>query len=166
VWANPIILRVPTPLSHAAVGYALGVWAQRGFPVKRVCIAAAACAALPDIDVLAAPLIAHRGITHSLLFAFTTAALATVLFFRGQGGWIFVVLSVALLSHSVLDAFSSYSVGLAFFAPFSDQRYRFVWTPLGHPADRLSYQLLQEVLVVLIPALLAIWLGFRIRRAT
>jgi inner membrane protein len=156
---------VPTPLSHATVGYALGVWAQRGVPAKRVCIAAAACAALPDIDVLASPLFAHRGITHSLLFAFTAAALATILFFRGRDRWIFVVLSVALLSHSLLDACSSYSVGLAFFAPFSNQRYRFVWTPLGDPAGRLSHQLLQEGLVVLLPALVAIWLGLRIRRA-
>jgi inner membrane protein len=147
------------------VGYALGVWSQRGIPVRRVCVAAAACAALPDIDILASPLIAHRGITHSLLFALTAAALATVLFFRARGRWIFVVLSVALLSHSILDAFSSYSVGLAFFAPFSDQRYRFVWTPLGDPAGRLSHQLLQEGLVVLVPALVAIWLGLRIRRA-
>ena len=147
------------------MGYALGVWSQRGIPVRRVCVAAAACAALPDIDILASPLIAHRGITHSLLFALTAAALATVLFFRARGRWIFVVLSVALLSHSILDAFSSYSVGLAFFAPFSDQRYRFVWTPLGDPAGRLSHQLLQEGLVVLVPALVAIWLGLRIRRA-
>jgi inner membrane protein len=147
------------------VGYALGVWSQRGIPVRRVCVAAAACAALPDIDILASPLIAHRGITHSLLFALTAAALATVLFFRARGRWIFVVLSVALLSHSILDAFSSYSVGLAFFAPFSDQRYRFLWTPLGDPAGRLSHQLLQEGLVVLLPALVAIWLGLRIRRA-
>jgi inner membrane protein len=156
---------VPTPISHAAVGYALGVWTQRDIPLRRVCVAAAACAALPDIDVLASPLIAHRGITHSLLFAFIVAALATVLVFRGHGRWTFVVLSVALLSHSVLDAFSSYSVGLAFFAPFSDERYRFGWTPLGDPAGRLSYQLLQEALVVLLPALLAIGLGLRIRRA-
>jgi len=147
------------------VGYALGVWTQRGLPVRRVCIAAAACAALPDIDVLASPLIAHRGITHSLLFAFTAAVLATVVFFRGQGRTSFVVLCVAVLSHSVLDAFSSYSVGLAFFAPFSDERYRFVWTPLGDPAGRLSYQLLQEALVVLLPALLAIGLGLRLRGA-
>ena len=115
--------------------------------------------------MLASPLIAHRGITHSLLFAFTAAALATALFFRGRGRWIFVVLTVALLSHGLLDACSRYSVGLAFFAPFSDQRYRFVWTPLGDPAGRLSYQFLQEGLVVLVPALLAIWLGLRIRRA-
>ena len=147
------------------MGYALGLWTQRAIPLRRVCVAAAACAALPDIDVLAAPLIAHRGITHSLLFAFTAAALATALFFRGHGRRIFAVLCVALLSHSFLDAFSSYSVGLAFFAPFSDERYRFLWTPLGDPAGRLSYQLLQEVLVVLLPALLAIRLGLRIRRA-
>jgi hypothetical protein len=92
------------------------------------------------------------------------AALATVLFFRDRQG-MFVLLLVALLTHSVLDGFSSYSVGLAFLAPFSPQRYRFLWTPLGDPAGRLPHQLLQEALVVLLPVALAIVLGLRTRRA-
>lgn len=130
-----------------------------------MCIAAAACAALPDIDVLGAPLIAHRGITHSLMFAVAAAALTTALWFHGRRR-VLVVLSAALLSHSFLDALSSYSVGVAFLAPFSDVRYRFLWTPLGDPAGRLSRQLVQDVWLVLVPALLATWLGLRLRRAT
>lgn len=130
-----------------------------------MCIAAAACAALPDIDVLGAPLIAHRGITHSLMFAVAVAALTTALWFHGRRR-VLVVLSAALLSHSFLDALSSYSVGVAILAPFSDVRYRFLWTPLGDPAGRLSRQLVQDVWLVLLPALLATWLGLRLRRAT
>ena len=170
MWANPIILRVPTPLSHAAVGYALGVWAPRGLPVRREWLAAAACAALPDIDVLGAPLVAHRGITHSLLFALVAAVVVAIVFFPRNGSLsrssVMIVLGLALLSHSCLDALSSYSFGVEFFAPFSDQRYRFLWTPLGDPGGRLSRQLLQEALVVLLPAVLLGWLGLKRHRAT
>jgi len=158
---------VPTPISHAAVGYALGLWTQRGVPVRRVSLAALACAILPDIDVLASPFVAHRGITHSLLFAVGAAALATVLLFprASPRRRILLVLLAALLSHSLLDALTTYSRGIAFLAPFSDQRYRFVWTPLGVSDGRLSRQLMQEALLVFIPALLAAWAGRRVRRS-
>lgn len=152
---------MPTPVSHAAVGYALGVWSQRRLPISRVSVAAAICAALPDIDVLGAPYIAHRGITHSLLFVITVTALARLVF-SPRKTW--PLLGLALLSHSLLDALSTYSVGIAFFAPFSSARYRFLWTPLGDPQGRLVHQLEQEVFLVLLPALLAIGLGLRARR--
>jgi inner membrane protein len=167
---------VPTPLSHAAVGYALGAWIQPGRPSARVCIAAAACAALPDIDAFGwalhisdASTFAHRAITHSLAFALGGALLATAAFFHGRT-WaqnrarIAITLSLALLSHSCLDALSTYSLGVEFFAPFSHHRFRFPWTPLGGVRASLAAQLVQETVVVLIPALLAAWLGFRMRR--
>jgi len=161
---------VPTPVSHATVGYALGIWTQRGAPVRRVCVAAAACAALPDIDVLFSPFVAHRAITHSLTFAVVIALLATGMLFPGIK-WregrrrVALVLGIAMLSHSTLDALSHYSYGIEFFAPFSAQRYRFLWTPLGDPEGRLSHQLLQEALVVLLPALVAVAVGLRVKRA-
>lgn len=160
---------MPTPISHAAVGYALGIWTQRGVPMRRVCLAAAVCAALPDIDLLFAPYIEHRAITHSLTFAFVIALLAPGIVLPGvtwREGWrLAAVLGIATLSHSFLDALSQYSYGIAFVAPFSDERYRFLWTPLGDPAGRLSRQLLQETLVVLFPALLLVWLGFRTKHS-
>ena len=166
----PDLLKVPTPISHATVGYALGLWTQRAPPVPRVCIAAAACAALPDIDLLFSSVIEHRAITHSLAFAFVIALVSAAVVPPGTNGqqsrWrIAVVLGLATLSHGFLDALSSYSYGIEFFAPFSNQRYRFPWTPLGDPAGRLSRQLVQEGLVVLLPALLAVWLGRRVRRS-
>jgi inner membrane protein len=166
---------VPTPLTHAAVGYALGTWLHPRRPDARVSLAAAACAALPDLDAIGwvehipdTSVFAHRAITHSLLVAVLAALVATALLFRRQP-WardrarIAVTLGVALLSHSCLDALSTYSLGIEFFAPFSSHRFRFPWTPLGNPHWSLFAQLAQEVVLVLLPALFAAWLGFRVR---
>jgi len=113
-----------------------------------VCLVAAACAALPDIDYFGWP-VAHRAITHSLAFAVVGAVAATFIF--------------ALLSHGCLDALSTYSFGIEFFAPFSQQRFRFPWTPLGDPTGELAGQLVQEAIVVLLPAVVLAWLAFRVR---
>ena len=158
---------MPTPVSHAAVGFAIAAWTQQRPPTRRVCLVAAACAALPDIDFFEWP-VAHRTIAHSLAFAVVGAAAATFIFFRSpewarQRARIALVLGLALLSHSCLDALSTYSYGIAFFAPFSQQRYRFAWTPLGDPSGTLAGQLTQEALVVFLPAVLLGWLAFRLR---
>jgi inner membrane protein len=166
---------MPTPISHAAVGFAVGTWAQPGIPRRRVCLVAAACAAFPDIDVLAWPLhlsssspLGHRAITHSLVFALAGAVVATLLCFRGPQ-WtngrarIAAVLALALLSHACLDALSTYSAGVEFLAPFSDQRFRFLWTPLGDPTGGLIAQLVQDCVFVFLPAILIGWLGIKIR---
>ena len=160
---------MPTPISHAAVGFAIGAWAQRGTPTTRVCVAAAACAALPDIDVLWSPLqladtspFAHRAITHSLAFALVAAAVVTAVWFRRERRTGFVLL-LALLSHGCLDAVSTYSLGVAFFEPFSAHRFRFPWTPLGRPNGTIASQLIVESLVVMAPGVLLGWLGPRTR---
>jgi inner membrane protein len=160
---------VPTPISHAAVGFAIGAWTQRAPPITRVCVAAAACAALPDIDVLWSPLqladaspFAHRAITHSLAFALVAAVVVSTVLFRRERRTAFVLL-LALLSHSCLDALSTYSLGVGFLVPFSEQRFRFPWTPLGRPNGTVASQLIEESLDILAPAVLIGWLGLRIR---
>jgi inner membrane protein len=167
---------VPTPISHAAVGFAVAAWTQRGVPSRRVCAVAAACAALPDIDVLGWPLhaspassFAHRGITHSLAFCVVGALVVTLACFRGpvganRRGRIGLILGLALLSHVCLDALSTYSAGVEFFAPISRQRFRFPWTPLGDPTGGMTGQLVQDAVWVLLPAVLLGWLAFTVRR--
>jgi len=132
-------------------------------------VAAAACAALPDIDVLWSPLqladtspFAHRAITHSLVFALVAAVVVTAVWFRRERRTGFVLL-LALLSHSCLDALSTYSLGVAFFEPFSAHRFRFPWTPLGRPNGAVASQVILESLVVMAPAVLLGWLGLRTR---
>lgn len=164
---------MPTPVSHAAVGYAIASWARADAPARRLGIVAAACAALPDIDwpwnVATTSLFSHRAITHSLLFAAVSAALATWLCFtRPQrsinGKTILLVLGCAALSHACLDALSSYSYGIEFFAPFWQQRLRFLWTPLGRPGGTVAGQLRQELFVVFLPAVVLATVGLWVRR--
>ena len=80
-----------------------------------------------------------------------------------QRARIALILGLALLSHACLDALSTYSYGVGFLAPFSHERYRFWWTPLGEPTGSLAGQLMQEAIVVLLPAVLLAWLGFKFR---
>ncbi len=167
---------MPTPISHAAVGFAIAAWTQPRMPTRRVGIVAAACAALPDIDAIGWPLhipntslFGHRAITHSLTFALVVAVAATLICFRGSQwtqvrGRMAIVLGLALVSHACLDALSTYSVGVEFFAPFSQQRFRFPWTPLGAPGGSVLGQLAQEAIFILLPAVLVGWLGIKARR--
>ena len=163
---------MPTPVSHAAVGYAIGSWA-RVDARTRLGIVAAACAALPDIDwpwnVATTSLFSHRALTHSLLFAAVSAVLATWLCFTrpqraANGKTILLILGLAALSHACLDALSSYSYGIEFFAPFWQQRFRFLWTPLGDPSGTLAGQLRQELFVVFLPAVVLATVGLWVRR--
>lgn len=161
---------MPTPVSHLTVGYAIASWARLDAPTRRLGIVAAACAALPDIDwpwdLPATSLFSHRAITHSLLFAALAAVLATRLCFSREqraanGKTLLLVVALAAFSHACLDALTSYSYGIEFLAPFSGARFRFWWTPLGSSGGGLTAQLRQELLVVLVPALLVAWLGRR-----
>ena len=159
---------MPTPISHATVGFAIGAWTAPRPPATRVCLATAALAALPDVDVLwwspdrpETSLLAHRAITHSIVFALAAALVMTLLFHHGR---LIVPFALAALSHSCLDAFSRYSLGIQFLAPFSTQRFRFPWTPLGDPTGSLARQLMQEALVVFLPALVIAVAGLRVRR--
>ena len=168
---------MPTPISHFAVGFAVAAWTQQDAPTRRVCVAAAVCGALPDIDVLGSALhvaqtslFSHRALTHSLTFALMAAVAVTRVFFRGDewGGAqgrtrIGFILALALLSHACLDALSTYSSGVEFLAPFSQERFRFAWTPLGDPHWGIGAQLAQEAALVLLPAVLVAWLGLKIR---
>jgi inner membrane protein len=166
---------VPTPITHAAVGFAIGAWAAPEQASTRVCVAAAACAALPDIDVLwssglpASSPFAHRALTHSLVFAVVAALVVALLFFsddrwRSQRTRIGAVLLLALLSHSSLDSLSTYSLGIGFFVPFSAHRFRFPWRPLGRPTGTILSQLIEEGFVVCLPAVVLAWLAWRRRR--
>ena len=136
---------------------------------------AAACAALPDIDVLwssglpASSPFAHRALTHSLVFAVAAAIVVAFLCFsddrwRPKRRHIAAVLLVALLSHSTLDSLSTYSLGVGFFAPFSAHRFRFPWRPLGRPNGTIMSQLVEEGLVVFLPGVVLAWLAWRRRR--
>lgn len=118
---------------------------------------------LPDADVAAFALgipyahtFGHRGITHSIAFAFLYALIATLIV-RGRAAT-FTFLFLCTMSHAVLDAFTDGGLGVAFFSPFSNERYFFPWTPIrvspigsGFFSARGLETLLSEVVWVWIP---------------
>jgi inner membrane protein len=104
---------------------------------------AAVCAALPDADAIGfglgiryGDLLGHRGLTHSLFFALVLGFLVVILFFRnidlGSREWWTLVafFFIATASHGVLDAMTNGGLGVAFFSPFSNERYFFPWRPI------------------------------------
>jgi len=157
---------VASPWAHALAGAAVGALYQ-GPERRRVMTLAAVCAVAPDLDLIGWPFgvpfeapLGHRGLTHSIPFAVLTGITAAGVFLRmlptRDRAIAGVILILATATHSVLDALTTYSpTGPAFWAPFSNARYRFLWTPLtGEGGFRTSFG--QEALYVCLPALVVI----------
>jgi inner membrane protein len=150
---------MPTVLGHAIVATAIGQWFHRrnaaadgdsrmpepGRPISvpvRFWKWTAVCAMLPDADVIGFPLgiryddmLGHRGITHSFAFA---AAVGLFAAFRYAGSAIpfpgrlrlFIYFAAITASHGLLDALTNGGRGIAFLAPFSNERFFFPWRPI------------------------------------
>lgn len=132
------------PFTHALLGAAIGQGvAGRRFG-RRAALWGAAAGAAPDLDMLLgfeffAQLRLHRGFTHALWFGPAAGWLwAWLLVRRGRRrgraeplqSW-FWVLALALLSHALLDACTTY--GTQLLAPFSDRRFSWHVIPVIEP---------------------------------
>ena len=131
---------MPTILSHALAATAAARW-WRGKPPAYFWAWTAACAILPDIDVIAfsfgipyEAMLGHRGFTHS--FAFAVIAGVAVSWHLSHCSHLshrlalFLWFSAVTASHGLLDAMTNGGRGVAFFAPFSPERYFFPWRPI------------------------------------
>jgi inner membrane protein len=125
-------LTMPTVFTHPAVPLALALGLGRNLVSTRLLLAGVVVATLPDLDVLGfrfgiayASEWGHRGFTHSLCFAFVIAVLAAGLAraLDSTAKRTFWFLLIAGASHGILDAFTNGGLGIAFFWPFSEQRY-------------------------------------------
>jgi inner membrane protein len=172
---------MPDSFSHIVAGLGAGSPIAPSAPTRRYWVCAGICAALPDIDWLwsfdGLPYdhwLAHRGLTHSLVFAVALGALAnwTVMLpviprVERWRSWIGLTLATA--SHGFFDALSTYGAGVAFFLPVTTRRFFFPWRPLStgaytHPGSdwlRLVETLGREFLFIWAPALI---LFFAVRR--
>ena len=126
--------------SHAVAAAAIGTACyRRGLPA-RYWVLGAACAIVPDADIVGVALgipfgslFGHRGLSHSLLFAGVLAAVVVPVLFMGTDVsrarlWLYFFL--ATTSHGVLDALTNGGPGIAFFAPFDNARYFLPWRPV------------------------------------
>ena len=101
------------------------------------------CAVVPDIDAIGYwmgvpydSLFGHRGFTHSFFFAALLSFIMVHFFYsehKPMGRpWLmlFLFFFFATASHPILDAMTTGGLGVAFFAPFSNQRYFFAFRPI------------------------------------
>lgn len=138
------------------------------------------CATLPDADVVAfafgiryADALGHRGLSHSLAFAFLLSCIVVASAFRNGATMpdddaetgqtrsrraLILYFFVVTASHGFLDALTNGGLGVAFFAPFDNARYFLPWTPLEVSPIGVSFALLDRFRVVLASELLWVWL--------
>ena len=164
--------------AHAALGATIGKLLLPQRQHWPYWLAAALCAALPDIDSvgyrLGVPytsLWGHRGLTHSLLAAAVVAVVGTLLsrptpsVHRPPAGRLALLLFLATASHGLLDAMTTGGLGVAFFSPWHLERYFFSFRPikvsplsirafLGAKGLRV---LASEAIWVGLPCLLLLW---------
>ena len=123
-------------ISHAVAAAAIGCAAGPPEAPGRFWAAVIACAVIPDLDAIGFRLgipygsvFGHRGITHSILFALLTAAVAMAVTASGTPAEfrnrVLLTFCLAALSHGLLDAATNGGLGVAFFSPFSNHRYFF-----------------------------------------
>jgi inner membrane protein len=132
---------VPTVFSHAVAAVAMGQF-QVGKPLPAGFWQwTVICSMLPDADVVGfafgiryGDLLGHRGLSHSFLFAALTGCLVAAVLTRnapGSGRAAFAVyFSLVTASHTVLDALTDGGLGVAFFSPFSQERFFLPWRPI------------------------------------
>jgi inner membrane protein len=173
---------MPTVFTHAVSAVALGTVLLPAGAGLRPWSLGVVCAALPDLDVLAfafgipySAMLGHRGLSHSIPFALLLSTVVTALALR-SAQWsrmrprIWLYLFAAVASHGILDAFTNGGLGIAFFAPFSAQRYFFPVTPIevapiwrGFFSERGLQVLASEIRWIWLPsaAVIAVSLGLR-----
>jgi inner membrane protein len=159
---------VPTLLGHAAVSAAFAsACCPPGSRSGRLWAVGAICSILPDADVLAfaigipyAHVLGHRGLSHSLAGAVMMAAIATLAAFgamKTSRRRIFLLLFFVTASHGVLDAMTSGGLGVAFFAPFSNERFFLPWRPILVSPIRVARVLSPRGLQVVCNELVWVW---------
>lgn len=157
-------------LSHPAVAFGLKPWFRHSAFPPRIWLLGAVCTILPDADVIAfrfgipyAAMFGHRGFTHSLAFAALLSALLAAISARfdvrrSSRPAFFIYLFLCTASHGVFDAMTSGGLGVAFFAPFSSERYFFPWRPIRVSPISVSSFFSAQGLAILRSELLWVWL--------
>ena len=129
-------------MTHAVSAIALTSAFPNRFVPRRLVILGVICAMAPDVDVFGfrfgiryGDVWGHRGLTHSVLFAFCLSILAWLVAIPYVSGfayrvvlWLYLFLASA--SHGVLDALTNGGLGVAFFSPFDTTRYFFPFHPI------------------------------------
>jgi inner membrane protein len=172
---------MPTVFSHAVFASAIGIAFEPRKERARFWFLTAICPVIPDADVIAFALgisyrsmWGHRGITHSILFAIIFGLIVSKLFFsqHDSSSWK-MPLYFALLTftHPLLDMFTNGGLGVALFAPVSNERFFFPWRPIevspigvGFFSDRGMAVVMSEVVWIWLPSAAIAVIAWLVRR--
>jgi len=157
-------------ISHAVAALGIGTGFYRPQIPKHVWVAGALCSIFPDVDAIGfrfgvayGDFWGHRGFTHSLLFAALLAAVLIAALSSNTASQmgrlpLFAYLFIATASHGVLDAMTDGGLGVAFFAPFDNQRYFLPWRPIHVSPISVTRFFTQRGFAVLENEFLWIWI--------
>jgi inner membrane protein len=175
---------MPTVFTHAVSALALGTAVLPARAGSRTWSLGVLCSMAPDLDVLAfafgvgySDVLGHRGLSHSLPFALALSTLVATCGFHalkwdGMRVQIWLFLFLATASHGILDAFTDGGRGIAFFAPFSAERYFFPVRPIrvspigrGFLSERGLQVIASEIVWVWVPSLVVVGIASAFRYA-
>lgn len=155
---------MPTVLTHAVAAAALSpaVAVRRRARLTLLC---AACAVVPDLDVVGLSLgitydhpLGHRGLSHSLAFAVGLAALLVAVLRPARPWATGALLAASTASHGLLDMLTDGGRGVALWAPFSNARLFFPWRPVEVSPIGLSGFLTARGAEVIASEMVWVWL--------
>lgn len=164
--------------AHAFSAYAIGKLFPKVLMRKSVFALGILSAVMPDADVIGfnfgipyEHVLGHRGITHSIFFALVWAALLLLIFHRKEQladkKILFAYYCIATVSHGLLDGLTTGGKGIAYFAPFMNERMFLPWelikvSPLSIKRFFSEWGLqviMSELIWVGIPSLILIGIG-------
>jgi inner membrane protein len=158
--------KMPTIITHPALPLAAAMLGGRKVS-GRLLTAGIVGSILPDADVIGFHLgipyghvMGHRGFSHSIAFALLIGLIAMLMARWLRSGRIaaFAFVFIATVSHGLLDALTSGGLGIAFWAPFSNERFFFPWRPIMVSPLSLDRFVAGRGLLVLRAELVWVWL--------
>lgn len=158
---------MPTILSHPAVPLAISLGLGSDAIPKRLLLVGVLGSIVPDVDILAfrfrilyEDVLGHRGFTHSLFAAAFVAFLGACACRMLRTSFIkaFIFLLIATASHGMLDAFTDGGRGIAFFWPWSANRYFAPFRPIRVSPIGISDFFQRGSVHVLLSELFWVWL--------
>lgn len=125
--------------SHIIVPCALKAIGKESAVSGRLLLLACFTAVLPDADVIAFKFgipyesdFGHRGFSHSIVFALGLGMFCSVFsrWLKSSAAAVFIMVSLATLSHALLDALTNGGLGVALYWPVNSERFFFPWRPI------------------------------------
>jgi inner membrane protein len=158
---------LPTVFTHPVIPVVIASVAGTKFVSGRLLLTGVIASVLPDADVIVLKfgvpyghVMGHRGFSHSITFAMMIGFIGMLFAHKLNANRTvaFFFLFLSALSHGVLDALTAGGLGVAFFSPFSDERFFFAWRPIRVSPLELERFLNLRGWRVFLSELLWVWL--------